>query len=654
MLTDHRMTRRRALTALLGVALTASLAACAQSTPATSQAVAGAPSSAATSAASGSSAAAQTSAAPSAASQSATTAASTAATQASAAASAASQAVAQVPRNQTLIFSESDAVQQFADVQLMNPFLLGIARSGWQFAFEPLYLYNPYYTQDVCGPAGMSCKNGEIPYQAESYAYNNDYTELTIKLRNGITWSDGQPFTAGDIVFTLNMLKANAPKLTWSVDMHQWVKDVVAVDDHTAKITLTGPNPRFMFSYFQFHEDLGVVIVPEHIFKDQNPQTFTNFDIAKGWPVVTGPWKLTFSNPQQKIWDRNDNWWGAKTGFHPLPKMRRIVDLPNFLDDKRIELLANNEVDATHDLQPANALAALARNPKLEMWQKGSPYGCLDFWTTSMFFNNSKPPFDDPNIRWAINHAINRDQVVQIGYHGAGQKTLLPFPAFTPMLPYFDAVKDLLQQYQMDGYDPNKTAQLMQGKGYQKDSGGFWAKNGTRFPLVIQLSPSFFLDITPVIVAQLRKAGFDASFKSPSDYSTVVSTGQFDAIIDGNGGSINDPYTTLSFFQSRYSAPTGQQATYPYRWKNDQFEQLVNQMAPLPTSDPKVMSLYHQAMEIWIRELPGIPLVQHFLYMPVNTTYWTNWPTSTNPYIIPSNWHRTSTLFINSLEPAQS
>ena len=645
-----RVSRRRALGSLFVVGAATVLAACSQSAP-TSPTAAPAAASAPAAAAAPTSApatAAATAAKPVATTQPTVAVAPTAAAQTGGA------TPNQLPRSQTLILSESDAVGQFADVQIMNPHIPGIARSGWQFAFEPLFLYNPYYTDKVCGPSGLTCKNGEIPYQAESYTYSADYSQIVIKLRSGITWSDGQPFTANDIVFTLNMLKSGAPKLTWSVEMQQWVKDVVALDPLTAQITLTSPNSRFVFDHFVFHEDIGVVMVPEHIFKGKDPTTFANFDMNQGWPVVTGPWKLTLSSPDQKFWDRRDDWWGSKTNFQKLPAMKRIIDLPNFLDDKRIELLASNQVDATHDLQPANALVALSRNPKLEMWTKESPYGCLDFWTTGLFFNCSKPPFDDPDIRWAINHAINRDQIVQIGYHGAGEKTVLPFPAFQSLLPYFSSVSDILQKYPVDAYDPNKTAQILQSKGYQKDQGGFWAKDGKRLSMVIILPPSFFLDITPVIVAQLHKAGIDASFKSPTNEGTIQSLGQFDATIDGIGASVRDPYLSLSYFQSRYSAPTGQAAAHYYRWKNTTFDQLVDQMSQTPPSDPKLMNIYHQAMEQWFPALPEIPLVQHYLYMPVNTTYWTNWPTAQNPYIIPSNWHRTSTLFINSLQPATS
>lgn len=550
--------------------------------------------------------------------------------------------------------SESDAVNQFTDVKLFNPFVTGIARSGWQFAFEPLYFYNMYNTDQVCGPPGMPCQGGEIPWQAESYAYNSDYTELNIKLRPQVTWSDGQPFTANDVVFTLNMLKDNAPKLIYSVEMKTWVKDVVAVDDHNVKVTLTQANPRFMFDYLQWHSDLGLPIVPEHIFKGQDPTTFTNYDLSKNWPIVTGPWQLKASLPEQKFWDRRDDWWGAKVGFHPLPAMKRVIVLPNYTDDKQAELLVANQVDCTHGFQaPYIIPSVLPRNPKLHMWTTGDkpPYGVVDMSTvTTLDFNDAKAPFNDTQIRWAINHALDRKQIISIGTHGIGDPTSLPFPPYGVMKQYYDAVSDILQKYPIDAFDLNKTAQIMQSKGYAKDQAGFWAKGGKRFSFIITLPPPFFTDITPVIVAQLRKGGFDVTFKSPTNRGTLVSTGEVDAFLDIPGGSVRDPYTTLSFDTTKLSAPTGQPAVQPYRWKNEQYDTLLDELAKLPGSDPKFMQIYHQAMEIWIPNLPQIPLIQRYMFLPVNTTYWTNWPDEKNPYITPSSWHRTAGMFIHSLK----
>src|ERR671929_215151 len=101
-----------------------------------------------------------------------------------------------IDRKETLVFSVSDDLNQFVDAQLFNPFLMGNKRTGWHFAFEPLYYYNPWYTAEVTAPPGLQGKDGETPYLATSYQYNQDFTELTLKLRQGVTWSDGQPFTS--------------------------------------------------------------------------------------------------------------------------------------------------------------------------------------------------------------------------------------------------------------------------------------------------------------------------------------------------------------------------------------------------------------------------------------------------------------------------
>jgi peptide/nickel transport system substrate-binding protein len=660
--TDHiplvasRVTRRRVIQVTAGLSAAGLLAACSPSTPAAPTTAPAAATPASTAAVAAPPAAAAATAAPTAAPPPTAAANPTSAPQPTTAPASASGSVTQIPRNQTLIMSLSDAVNQFSDPNLMNPFMPGVTRNGWQFAFEPLYFYDMWYTDQVCGPQGLSCSNGEIPWLATSYSYSQDNSQLTIKLRPGVEWSDGQPFTANDMVFTLTMLRDNAPKLNYSTEMKAWVKDAVAVDPQTVLVTLTSPNPRFMFDYFQWHSDLGVPIVPEHIFKGQDLTTFTNFDLAKGWPIATGPWKLTLESPEQRFWDRRDDWWGAKTGFHPLPAMKRVLVLPNFQDDKQLELLSANQVDCTHGFQTAYTVpTALQRNPKLIAWTTDNkpPYGALDISTvTTLDFNDSKPPFNDPDIRWAINHTLNRDQIAQIGAHGLTSKVMLPFPPYGPLKQYTDAVSDILQKYPIDDFDLNKTAQIMQSKGYQKDQGGFWAKDGKRFSWVLTSPPPFFTDITPVIVAQLRKGGFDVDFKSPSNSGTLISAGNVDAFLDIPGGSVRDPFVTLSFLLKKYSAPTGQPAVRPYRWINDNYDTIVNKMGTLPASDPQFMTLYHQAMDLWIPNLPMIPLVQRYIYITPNTTYWTNWPTEKYPYTLPSSWHRTSGLYINTLQPA--
>src|SRR6267378_1866930 len=124
-----------------------------------------------------------------------------------------------VARNETLIMTVSDTFTQFQDAPLANPFLRAIQRNGWHFMYEPLFFWNPYWTRDVKWPVGLPGNEARVPWLAESAAYSADSSQLMVKLRSGVTWSDGQPFTARDIVFTLNMLKDNSPDLLFAFDM---------------------------------------------------------------------------------------------------------------------------------------------------------------------------------------------------------------------------------------------------------------------------------------------------------------------------------------------------------------------------------------------------------------------------------------------------
>lgn len=560
-----------------------------------------------------------------------------------------------VPREQTLILSVSDTVGQMTDAGVSNPFLNSQLRTGWHFLFEPLYFYNAQWTPTVNGPKGLAGKEGEIPYLATSYEYSQDFTQVSVKLRDGVTWSDGQPFTAQDVVFTLKMLVDNAPKLTWSGDIKHWVKDATAADNHTVTITLNLPNPRFFFNYFCWKGDIGFPIVPEHIFKGQDPLTFANQDLAKGWPISTGPWRLVHSTALEKFYDRRDDWWGAKTGFAQLPRMKRVVVIPRYEDAKLSQLLIANQVDATHNLDPADAQLVLQKNPKLAVRapDRSKPLGWISFWANHVGFNCARPPFNDPEIRWALNYAMNRDDIVSVGFKGDTVKSVLPFAAFPGMQPFFDEAKQALSEYPADTFDLNKTNQIMQSKGYTKDEGGFWSKDGKRFSFIIITQTGFFENFAPVIVALWRKAGFDASYKAASNAGTLQTDGTADIWIDGYQGSYKDPYYGLEAFHSRHSAPLGQAADYGYRWNNKDFDSLLDQMAVLPTSDPKFHDLYRQAITLWLKELPATSTVQWTAICPVDTLYWKNWPSSDYPYTDPQMWQRGQAgLVINTIEPA--
>jgi len=552
--------------------------------------------------------------------------------------------LADVPRNRTLVLVGNGGEQPntFPDVENQNPYIQTIrTRSGWQLAYEPLAFFN------MLG-------GNEFMWLGESYEYNADYTELTVKTRADGLWSDGTPFGAKDVAFTLNMLRdpANAA-LDWATVINQWVKDAVVVDDVTTKITLNAPNPRFFFNYLTQYSDIGIMIIPAHIWEGKVATEFTNYDLAAGWPVTTGAYKLVQSTPEQKIWDLRPDWWAAAAGVAPLPQVQRLVFLPPFEESRMAQMVISNEADLTLNISPATMPSLFSQNPKIITHSgQETPYGYTDWWPSGLGFNCMVAPWDNPTVRWAVSYAIDRQQLVDFGYRGAGEPTTVPFPYYASLLTYIDGIKDLLEQYPTNAYDLEKSASLMTEAGFAKNGDGMWEKDGATVKMDITTF-QVFAEIAPIVAEQLKSAGFDASFGMPTDFFDRLTLGNSDVFIWGHGGSVRDPYATLELYEQKFVKPIGE-FTYPfYRWANDEYDAIVDQMGVTSPDDPKTAELFRSAMEIWLKELPDVQLLQFYHRIPLNTTYWTGWPSKEDPYMNEAFWHRTFINILTKLQPTE-
>ncbi len=543
---------------------------------------------------------------------------------------------AQVPRNKSLIM-----MWTVGEVGIGNPYAAGYNfQQGTMSMHEPLYFFSAF-------------ANKTIPWLAESHQYSPDFKDVTVKVRSGVEWSDGQPFTARDVAFTLNMLRQNE-KLSYGGDMKKFVKDAQAVDDQTVKITFVQPAPRFVYDFLTFKFDLGIIFIPEHVFKDvKDPSTFLFYDPAKGWPLATGPYKIVDWTPQQQLYDLRKDWWAAKTGFAKLPEVQRIVTVPKpgSEDTGMAQAVINNEIDTSLDLRPQLMKTVLDKNPKIiTHTQRDKPYGYTDWWPNSLWFNCMVPPYNDVEVRRAVNNAINRQQIVDVAYEGAGVTTELPFPQFPSLQKYFDAAKDLLKKYPVNDYDPTKTEAVMTKKGFTKDSEGLWiGKDGAKLDATIY-GFDIFADYGPVLAEQLRAAGFDSSFQAPPDSGTRMANGQAKMFLFGHGGAIADAYPTLDLYHSRHNSPIGTAGDISARYNNPDYDKIIDQMSKFAVGDDKAMPLFLQALEIYLRDLPDIPIIQWLHRIPYNTTYWTNWPTKDNPYINGAFWHHTFPLILHNLK----
>jgi peptide/nickel transport system substrate-binding protein len=551
-----------------------------------------------------------------------------------------------IPRNRTLVLSRAGTTIQ--DFQQMNPYSLGGLGRVRDTLNKTVYEFLFYYNHN----------SGEIsPWLATGYEYNDDFTEISITLREGVTWSDGEPFTAADVEYTLEMIR-DTPTLVFSAQMQEWIKDVEVQDDLTFRIILNKPNPRWVFSFLAENSEINLALLPKHIWENEDPDTFTNFDLEKGWPVGTGPFRLVRSTELQLVFDRRDNWWAAETGFATLPQVERIIRIPGGDAAGIARLFAQSEVDFGGALQKGDFEAARGRNPNLVSWNAEGPvWGTADACTYILGMNNKAEPFNDRNVRWAVNHALDRSRLVTLAYENSTEPMVVPLSTFGGVLRYMDQIQDLIDQYQVDDFDLDKVNEFMAEAGYSKDSEGFWAKDGTRLEVTVS-SVGGLRPLGPPLAQQLRDAGFDALVKhdDTGQITNNVRDGTQLIWLDPHCGAAQEPYPTFSHFHSKFSAPIGQ--TTGFRWANTRYENpeydaILDKMEAMQPSaeDAQYVELFRQAADIWLNDLPEIVIAEERHVWTYNATCWQGWPNAENPYIAPYDVWGAFMMAILNLEP---
>jgi peptide/nickel transport system substrate-binding protein len=550
---------------------------------------------------------------------------------------------AEIPRNKTMILIGINSRDgRWVDYELWNPYAIGANhQNGPNLIYEPLAYYSAFADKWYM-------------WLAESYQFTPNFKQLTIKTRQGITWSDGTPFSAEDVAYTMNSLRDLGPKVKWGVDVNQALDEATATDPNTVVLKFKIPSPRFFF-FASYKYDIGIYIVPKHIFQGQDWTSFKAFDIAKGWPVTTGPWKVTASSLQQKVFDRRDSWWAADQKLAPMPQILRNIWLPSVGEQETAQAQITNGSDFGGPLQPATFPTVIRQNAKVTSFSgQKPPWGYVDWWPLSLYVNNEVKPFDDKDVRWAVSHYIDRQQIIDVAYLGAETVSTLPMPPYKPLLPYFDAVKDLLAKYNTIEFNPKKGDALLEGKGFKKKDGMWEMPDGKPFTLDMIGFGASGPAMGPVLSQMLKRHGVAASMSLPPDFDNRFQKGQFTGSIYGHGGSIHEPYDTLRLYQSQSIAVPGAHAANFSRWKNPEYDKIVDQVYITdPENVVKLKELFHAAMEIWLPDLPDIQLVQNYHRIPLNTTNWTNWPTDDNPYVNDASWHLTYNIVLWNAKPAQ-
>ena len=546
-------------------------------------------------------------------------------------------------RKETVIFDIDGGRVNAPD--LWNPYVPGSRRDHGlhQAMMEPLFILN-YET-------------GKIePWLGESMTANDGLTEWTLKLHDGITWSDGVPMTVDDVIFTVDMVKAH-PELSEGANMQLWVKEMKKVDDQTMVFTLNEPNPRFQLDYFSVKIWGSLSPLPKHIWENQDPLTFKNYDPAKGWPVFSGPYKLAKISETEFQYVRDDNWWGAKTGFKPLPAPKKLIWTWAGPEETRAALMADGQLDSLMDITLGAFQALQARNPNVIAWYNKEPYAWLDPCSRTLEFNTTMEPWSDPEMRRALNYLIDREQIVQIAYENTTQASHSFFPAYPPLNKYLELIKDDPNYKDLWTHDPAKAAQIFESKGWTKQ-GDYYTKDGKQLAIDIETHEAFIEKqrIAAVLVEEFQAGGINATTRvlAGGTWENNLNFGTFQARMGWqNCGSINEPWASMDTLSNRHLKPVGERASNNgWRWDNPEYSAAVEKIGVLPLGDPAIDPLFKEAMAIYYAQLPTIPITQAKKLIPFDNTYWTNWPTAENNYIHATTWWQSTLEILTRIKPA--
>jgi peptide/nickel transport system substrate-binding protein len=536
---------------------------------------------------------------------------------------------------------------------IWNPYIPGtfILQGMNQNLMEPLFMLN-YETGNIDG------------WLASGYTGNTDQTEWTVTLKPGTEWSDGKPLTSDDVVFTINMLITHAPLLNFSIPIKKEVQSVAAVDDRTIKFTLNAPDPFFVVSNLAGTTSQAIVPVPRHVWDGVDPVTFKNSWNNGTGAIFSGPYVVKNFSSTEFDYKRNDNWWGAKSGAYTLPAPLEIRR-PWIGDDAtRQQMIANNESDAgtLGTVTPSVQASLIAQNPKLKPYN--GDQGWVDPCPRMLTLNTTIAPWDNKVMRHALSYAMDRQQIVNVVYEGAGGAGAISnfiFPTYKALQPYRDAASDILAP--LSEFNQDKSHQLIESQGYTMGGDGHYVgPDGNTLSLDV-VGPPFMEPWGRMVVQQLQAVGVDSNLRliEWGIFRDQTGRGNFTGAVDWDGcGSVVEPWFGMNRYNKTYVNPIGTPGTENVdntnnagRWSNDQYSALMDQMGSLPLGDPRVMDLYKQAVAIWADEEPDIPLVQTPSLLLFNTTYWTNWPTADNNYVQPPDWWEHFLRVLVELKPAQ-
>lgn len=581
------------------------------------------------------------------------------------------------PRTETLIVDQLDG--RIANPTQMNPYLPGTRLSS---GLHQLVFTNMWDINTISGEL-FPALAAEMPEPL-----NDDFTQFRITLREGMTWSDGEPITIADIAFTIDMV-LGTPEIPYSGFLSQIVDSYEIVDDYTMILTTKRPEPRLA-------QTLGVTVwgdafrpVPKHIWENEDAATFMNYP-----PVSSGPYTVKDVDPQGSwfLYEKRADWQNTDVGqIVGEPGPQYVLFRFYGPEERRIIAGVQHNLDIFTDITPESWDILRGQNEYARAWFNSFPYANLDDpCERGIQFVNINPPYDTTEVRWALALATDIQSVSLATFAGMLRVSPLPVPPIGVLQEtYHKPLRQWLTDFAFeDGYQPfdpsfattmaanlaaqgiegiptdeaalvdlfgvgwwkydtAKAAELLEGVGFTRDGNNMWLKpDGTPWQITINAPANFEVQsgrLAFAVADTWRNFGIDASVQQMESGSfwDASSNGTFDAGSYWPGcGVIPDVFDAMNgAWNSKFVVPIGQPAPgNSSRHTSEVLTDYLNQIEPLPSDDPQTIELTTEFMKAWVAEMPWLPMFGTSKFVPVDTYYWDGLPTSDNSYEGPWWW----------------
>ena len=431
-------------------------------------------------------------------------------------------------------------------------------------------------------------KLNHAPELAKKWVISPDQKTITFTLKDNLVWADGTPLTSEDVLFTWKLVTDPNTRTPYASD-YLLVKKASAPDKNTFEVTYEETYAPAIDTWASLH------ILPKHLLKDED----INNTYFSRKPTGSSYYQLNkWVSGQQVSLKSNTN------SSQGLPQIEQLISriIPD-TSSQFLELTADNI-----DLMSINPIQYQRVFPaRKDMLEKINLYKELGNGYTYLGFNLKKAPFDDVNVRQAINYAIDKDEVIKGVLLGLGE------PIASPYKPGTRWNNPNLQPYP---YSPKKALDLLKKAGYKKNEDGYFEKNGKVLAFEILTNQNKQREMTAVLVQRrLKEIGIEVTIRVlewASFINQYIRTGDFNAVVLGWSLSL-DP-DQFNIWHSSQQGP-GQFNFIGY--ENSQVDKLL-ELGRKELDANKREKIYHQFSEHLLNDSPIVYLYAGYGLSAVN------------------------------------